>query len=368
MALIKNIGNEYLNYGCWETLSRWLGLIPETLWQNDCELVLLWANSQIHLGDVAVAAQQLNKAISLANGRGDWLIQARALSWRSAAHRLTGNLFNASEDVKQAIQIFTDNNGPSDLMSEAYRRLGEVDKELGHFSEAAQSFHRALDFCANSFDLNCIADLHNSLGIVYGMMGNLTLAGTHFDNASRSWQKVNNQGAEAMALNNMANTYHKCGQYEMALNILQSGLEKARETGYLRIQACIILNIAEVLRDSGRNDDAIIRYKESLELARLAMEPYYATLAKGGLGETYRRIGDLNRSDVLLKEAICELEGCGKDYESILFRIGLGAVDCDRGDFGTATSNLGELCKKLEGFGDKDGLARGYFHLARTVD
>ena len=367
VGLIRNIGEEYLKSGRWEVISKWLSSVPSKYWRDDSELVLLWAWSQIHLGEAAEAARNLNRVISRASKSEDWLIRAKALSWRSATHRLSGNLYEAQRDIKNAIRILTDNDGPADVLGEAYRRLGEVCKEQGRFKQAARCFKRSLRLYSKCFDLDRIAEIHNSLGVVYGLLGDMSKAGSHFDNASQSWQKVKNYGAEAMALNNMANTYYKCGQYEMALSTYNNGLGKTHQWGYRRIEACIMINIAEILRDYGRYDEAIVRYEESLELARLVMEPYYIASAKAGLGETYRRIGDLDRADVLLREVICETEErSGKDYETALFRIRLGAVERDRGNYGGAASLLSESCDKLERFGHRDGLARGYFHLAYT--
>ena len=150
------------------------------------------------------------------------------------------------------------------------------------------------------------------------------------------------------------------------MDTLNSGLEKARETGYRRIEACILISTAEVLRDLDLYDDALAAYHEGLELARQVMEVYYVACATAGIGETYRLLGARDKAEVLLKEAISLAKEQGQIYEAALFATQLGIIEYERGQYETAMAILLSACERLRDIGDKDALAKAYFHLAQA--
>ncbi len=208
--------------------------------------------------------------------------------------------------------------------------------------------------------------MHNSLGVVYKRLGELAKANTQFEHARQGWQKVRNFGALAMTLSNIGIIYQRQGQFDLALKTLRFGLEKARETGYRRVEACILIVIAEVQRDLELYNDALATYQEGLELARQVMETYYVACAKAGIGETHRLLGDYDKAEIILKEAVSQAEEHGQDYEAALFTTQLAIIEYEHGQYEAATRILHNVCDRLRNVGDKDALAKAYFHLAQT--
>ena len=367
VRVIKNIGEDFHNSGKWITVSKWVEALPRDMRLSDPDLVLLHAQSLIHLGDVDKAARALTDILCKVTSREDWLYRAKALSWRSAAFRLAGYFAEARSDAKTAISLLEQHNGPPAILGDAHRRLGNIHMELGRFTLALKHMRRALKCYSAVFDVGRIADMHNSLGVMYKRLGDLTKANMHFEHARQGWQKVKNFGALALTLNNMGLVYQRRGQYELALETFRSGLGKARETGYRRAEALILINIAEVLRDSDLCDDALATYNDGLELARQVMEPYYVAGAKAGMGQTYRLLGDLDKAEVLLKEAISQAEEHGQSHEAMLFGTQLGIIQYERGQYENAMGTLRNLFKRLASIGDRDALARAYFHFSQAA-
>jgi ATP/maltotriose-dependent transcriptional regulator MalT/DNA-binding SARP family transcriptional activator len=366
LRVIKTVGEDFLKSGKWTTVSKWVEALPRDMCLSDPDLVLLHAQSLIHLGEVDEAARLLTGLLCQVASDEEWLYRAKALSWRSAAFRLTGYFAEAKSDIETAIRLLEQHNGPIAILGDTHRRLGNIHMEQGRFTLALRHMRRALKHYASVFDVGQIADVHNSLGVVYKRLGNLVKANMHFERASEGWQKVKNFGAQAMALNNIGYIYQRRGQYDLALDTLRFGLEKARETGYRRIEACILIAMAEVLRDLDLYDDALAAYNEGLELARQAMETYYVAWATAGIGETYRLLGNRDKAEVLLKEAISQAEEQGQSYEATLFTTQLGIIEYERGRYETAMEILRRVCDRLRDIGDKDALARAYFHLAQA--
>jgi len=366
LRIIKTVGEDFHKSGKWGTVSKWVEALPRDLRLSDPDLVLLQAKSLIHLGKVDDAARMLTFLLSEVASEEDWLYRAKALSWRSAAYRLTGLLTEAKCDIKTAIRVLEHHGGPADILGDAHNRLGNIHAEQGRFTLALRHTRRALKHYSSVFDVGQMAAVHNSLGILYKRLGNLNKASMHFEHAREGCQKAKNFGALASVLNNIGSIYQRRGQYDLALETLRFGLEKARETGYQRTEACILISIAEVLRDLDLYEDALATYNQGLEMARQVMEAYYVTCATAGIGETYRLLGDHDKAEVLLKEAIAQAEEQGQNYEATLFVIQLGIIEYERGRYETAVMILNGACERMKVIGDKDALAKTYFHLAQT--
>jgi ATP/maltotriose-dependent transcriptional regulator MalT/two-component SAPR family response regulator len=366
LRIIKEVGEDFHDSGKWATVGKWLEVVPTQILQSDPCLKLLNARGLIHLGEAAKAAQILTGLISELTD-ADWLNRAKALSWRSAAFRLTGHLPEARRDVEEAICVLKKHDGPADVLGDAQKRLGNIHAEQGRFKMAMRQMRYALKQYSAVYDLPRISEVHNWLGIMYKRLGRLAKASAHFEFAREGWQKTNNYGALAMALNNIGIIYQRRGQYNLALDTLRIGQEKARETGYKRIESCILISLGDILRDLTLYDEALAHYKQGLEMARQVMEISYVMHATAGMGETFRLLGDYDKAEVLLEEAISQAEERGQKYESVLFKTRLGIAEYERGRFDAAEKILLDAAKHMGRIGDKDALAKIHFHLAQVA-
>jgi two-component SAPR family response regulator len=188
----------------------------------------------------------------------------------------------------------------------------------------------------------------------------------HFEKARAGWLKTNNFGALSVVLNNIGIIYQRLGQYDLALDTLRSGLGKARETGYRRVEAGTLISIADILRDLGEHKDALSTYQEGQEIARQVMESSLVAYATSGIGETYRLQGEREKADILLKEAFHQAQDQQQPYEAALFSIPIGIIEYERGRFENAENILLDASQRLETIGDKDALAKAYYHLAQN--
>jgi ATP/maltotriose-dependent transcriptional regulator MalT/two-component SAPR family response regulator len=366
IRVIMAVGEGFHDSGKWATVAKWLEAIPANILQSEPYLKLLDARGLIYLGEAAKAARILSGLISELNDK-DWLHRAKALSWRSAAFRLTGHLSEAKRDVEKAISTLKNHKGPAGVLGDAQKRLGNIHAEQGHFKMAIRQMRYALKQYSAVFDLPRISEVHNWLGIMYKRLGLLPKASAHFEFAREGWQKTNNFGALAMTLNNIGIIYQRRGQYNLALDTLRIGLEKARETGYRRIESCILISMGDILRDLTLYDEALVHYHQGLDMARQVMETSYVMYATAGLGETYRLQGDLDKAEVLLEEAVSQAGEKGQKYEVVLFKMRLGIIEYERGRFDAAENIFHDVAKRISRIGDKDALARIHFHLAQVA-
>ncbi|MBI4288050.1 MAG: tetratricopeptide repeat protein [Chloroflexi bacterium] len=366
LRIIKANAESYLKAGRWQTLSRWIQALPDSLRVSEPTLSLFEAESLVHVGHVDRAMQVLNGLLGRLVRDEDWLLRAKALSWRSAAYRLTGHYDEALQDARSAIRLLRRNNGPPSELGEAYRRLGNIHIEEGQFLQAVKCLRRSLRLFVAVFDVNQIAAVHNSLGVVFKRRGDLLQAMTHYKRATEYWGKSENVGALALTLNNLGVLYHRRGEYDLALETFNAGLGKARSAGYVRSEAIICNSLADVQRDLGRYDDAFSNYSRAIELAGQALEPYRATVATAGIGVTYGLRGELDKAESLLREAIVEAEERRQDYDVGQFTLRLGVIRCQQGRYSEAEKLLVGVYRQMERLGDKDAVARCAMHLAQV--
>jgi ATP/maltotriose-dependent transcriptional regulator MalT/DNA-binding SARP family transcriptional activator len=366
VRVIKAVGADFFKSGKWTTISKWLDMLPDALRTSDPEMVILDAQTLAYIGRVDEAVHILSRLIGGFSGEKDWLLKAKALSWRSAAFRLNGYFREARADIGTSIRLLEQHQGPAELLGDAHRRLGDIHAEQGRFPSALRHLQRALRCYSSVLDIGEIARVHNSLGITYKRLGQLARAKMHFEKARAGWLKTKNFGALAIALNNIGLIYQRMGEYNLALETFRSSLEKAKETGYRRVEAGILISIADVLRDMGQYQEAMPVYQEGLELARQLMESSFVAYATAGIGETYRLQGEREKAEILLKEAQHQAEEQEQPYEAALFSIPLGIIEYERGRFERAVAVLNDASQRLETLGDRDALAKVYFHLAQA--
>jgi LuxR family transcriptional regulator, maltose regulon positive regulatory protein len=364
--LIRENGSETLKTGKWIMMQRWLNMLPLNLRITDPELVLLNAQCLIHLGDTNQSQGILTDLLDKRLSKDEWLLRSKALSWRSAAFRLSGYFNEAKSDISTAIQLLKEHQGPPELFGAFYRKLGDIYKDQGQFSSSLKNLQLAQKYYASCFDIGALSIVHNSLGVIYKRLGQLTRAKMHFEKARIGFIKTNNFGELASTLNNIGIICQRFGQYDLALDVYHSGFEKAKESGYLRAEGVIKISIGDVLRDLCRYNEALENYKEGIELSQQSMEPTFISYATAGIGETYRILGQLDKAKILLEEARHQAEDQKQPYEVALFDIQLGIIAYENGQLEQAKRILGDAYNRLQVIGDKDALAKTSFHLAQT--
>ena len=366
VRIIKDIGPNLHKAGKWAIVQRWLNMLPVNSKSSDPELVLLDVKCLIHLGNTEKAQELLTSLLNKPLGEEDWLLKSEALSWLGAVYRLSGYFREAKNHVSTAVRLLEKNHGPTELLGAYHRRLGDIYKDQGQFFSALKHLRIAQKCYTSVFDISALAIVHNSLGVTYKRLGQLTRAKMHFEKARVGWEKIDNPGELANTLNNIGIIHQRFGHYDLALDVFRSGLEKAREAGYLRIEAVIKISMADALRDLGRFSEALGNYDEGIKLARQSLEATYISYATAGIGETYRLLGQYEKAKTLLEEARYQTMDQKQPYETALFDVQLSIIDYETGQNNRAKTLLISAAKRLETMGDKDALAKVYFHLAQV--
>jgi len=362
---VKSVADGFLRRGEYSPLLDWILKIPADVRESDDDLSLILAQCLIHSGELHQAGGILTEIINKGFiDEPSLQLVVKALIWRSAAHRLAGNLENAVVDAETALSQIDHGMSSLELVANAQFRLGNALLDMGNLTKAIKHFKLAVKYSTNSFDLDLIARIQNSLGAAYLRRGDMTTAAIHFEYAREAWEKIGNSGALAATLNGTAYFYQRQGQPERALEILSTALVHARSAGSKRIEASVLIAIGIVRRDLGEYNDALMTLKAALMLGRDAMEKNFVAWARAELGDTYRRMGQYSLAVQLLSEAVEQAHNQSQSVEVVIFKVLLGISKFMNGDKEEAITLLLNTAQVLEAGGDQDALARCYFFLA----
>lgn len=361
---VKAIADELLRGGEFATLIDIINRLPAGIQQIDNDLGLILAQSLIHTGEVHQAGTILTRIIDGHHKDSQFnetLINAYI--WRSAAHRLAGNINNAIIDAKSALSRLRKTTNFS-LIASAQFRLGNALFYTGDLEKAIKHFKLAVKYSADGFDLDLIARIQNSLGAAYLRRGDITSAATHFEHACAGWGKTKNFGALAATQINLAYFCQRQGQSDRALAILATALDHARAAGSKRIEANVLTAIGIAQRDLGDFNNSLISLDSALAVALDAMEKYYILWAKAEMGDTYRRMGQYSRAVQILTEAASQAREQSQTSDADIFGVILGIAKFQDGDNTGGFEILSSIAARLESGGDQDALARCYLFLA----
>jgi len=280
------------------------------------------------------------------------------------ALRVKGDAAWALSSCRRAVDLAARANAPIEVLAEARKQLGQVLFIKGSFSEAAHEFRSVLDIYEQRGDIEETAFVNSCLGSALGSLGRLTESAIHLEQSRQQWRKVGNVKELSGALNNLAMTYYRMGQVDLAREVFLDALTKARASGHQRIEAYALVSLADIDRQSGDRRKAIERYEEAVTLAADLGDMTLSTHAMTGLAHAYRLMGDVGKAEVLARQALASAQERESDYEQGLAQIALGRLWRQQGNLADATSAFSAAVTLFDRANAKMELAESLFYLA----
>lgn len=364
--VVREAGGELIKSGRWKTLCEWIDGLPEKVLASAPQLLVWRAQAALRLGDNDVAVKLSNQAIAAWAKEGDSAGMARALLCRGAALRLIGQPKAAMADIRQALAALRDRPEQSDLVAEARKQLGTTYGQQGDFARAKRQLEKSLALYSKTGELADISRVHDLLGIAYLQLGQLVKAATHLEQAKQGWLNLSNWSELARTLHNLGELYRLKGEHERALSELELALANARRSGHARSEAWVLRTIGDVKQDQGEFQAAIEKYTASLELAKRTLDAYLVTECTCAMSNSYRLIGDYDKAESLIEQAMCHAEEKGSGYELGLCLSVLGLIRCGQCRHKEAVAALKRAARLIEPSGNGRELARIHFYLAQV--
>jgi CHAT domain-containing protein/tetratricopeptide (TPR) repeat protein len=212
------------------------------------------------------------------------------------------------------LELATRQSGDRRDRGRAFNALGDLQVDLGQYSQALERYQRALAERRAIGDQPGIAQSLSSLGCVYRELRQYSDALQSFQDALALMRRqMPDRTTEMFVLNDLGQTYALMGKPQLALEHFQQALKVAQgeiTTTYVQT----LINMGRYYRKQGQPTQAIATYQQAIGLAKRIGDRASTGKAFVGLGKTYLQTNQLPKAADALKEGVGILE---------LLRVGL---------------------------------------------
>ena len=202
-----------------------------------------------------------------------------------------GDIYQRRGDIITAVNMFktilADDKISASVKGDALNQLGVAEYYLGNYEPAIQHLQASLAITEQIGGLFNRAKLYQELELVYRDVGNVQQANDCLEKQITLWRKLNNPEQLAMALNNLGYRHYEQGQYALAEQVYQQGLDSISNLLSTRARYYLMASQADLQRDQGLFHEARASYQRALNLIA-GKEPYAHIEVLTNLATLYR--------------------------------------------------------------------------------
>ena len=252
------------------------------------------ANAHLELAEFEAALGLAGEALARAVEQEDRKLEVAALGVLSTIAYQRGEIEQAAEHAKRGLELSREISDPESEAA-ALMRLGDLERQAGRFAGAGRLYEDSLairrrlgDRMGEAHSLHTLGVLaeeqgeeeaeslleqalaleeregfrflagmtHNSLGILHSNRGDGGRARRHFEAALELYDQVGAKQQAIHTLSNLANSWHREGEVERALEINGKALELARQVDSKVTAGLLSFNRAYLATSLGRLDEA----------------------------------------------------------------------------------------------------------------
>jgi LuxR family maltose regulon positive regulatory protein len=362
--LIQQIGSSLVKGGRLRTLAEWLDALPPETLDSRPALLCLRGIAAVMLGEVERGLSTLSQAEAASRAADDRPRLARALVWRTVAHRFLGNYQASLADAKEALALTDGDESLRAIQAEALKAIGLSLSRMGQLNEAIEWLLQSLTAYDALDEAQNVAMVLMELGTTHMSDGRYDQASAHYGRALDYWRKTDNVTQQAALLNNLGVLHHLRGEYERADSLLEEALICAEQSGHARAEAAALASIGDLYADLDAPEATLDAYRQAREIARRIEDRFlllYLNLAEAALA---RSRGDLGRARDLLESGRRLAQQSGSDFEQGLYQLEAGRLALAEGDPQEAISYLEGTSQRFDDGGQQVEGARAHLYLA----
>ncbi|MGB3903834.1 MAG: tetratricopeptide repeat protein [Anaerolineae bacterium] len=362
--LVEAVAAWAFKSGRWSSLLSWTESLTG---QASLSPWILYWQSKVFTdsGRLDDAIRALDMAKEGFSETGERLGTVRALLEESYIHRLRAEYEAATVKAQQVLSMM-DGDRESAVVGLAHRTLGicyglqgQLVEGVAQLEEALRSFERLED------EYNVANTLHDMGTIHFSVDDEKYL--DYSRKALAHWRRLGATAPLCMTLNNIGVAHYRQGRFDEALSALQEALAESQALGLLRPQAYAQATMGDVHRARGEYGLAQGAYEQALALAEEATEGFLVSYLWDALGNLQRVLGNYEKAEELIGNAIEKAYEHGSDQEVAVSLISQGILLHVEGRDGEALRVLRQAVATLQNLGVKQELAKAHFHLASAL-
>lgn len=313
---IEMAGLSLFHRGRLQTLGQWIEALPPELVTVRPFLLALQGITVVTVGEVAQGLSLLTQAETTYRRQQNPTGLARALVWRSVAHRFQASYQAALADADEALSLSQQEN-LAVIQAEALRAKGTSLHHIGRSKEAITCWEQSLLAYEKLDEQHNVAILQMELGMAYESGGAYASAEAVYEKARAYWKKNTNLTWLANLLNNLGVLYHLQGNYEQANDTLQEALDCARQSANVYAEAFALTSLGDLYRDLNAWQAAESAYQQAQKIAQRFLRLYLGVAQ----AKLFRLKGELTQARIRLEAAHAYVQESDSRYEHGLYQL-----------------------------------------------
>lgn len=233
-------------------------------------------------------------------------LRAEALRRLGVLHHLRAEPKIARELCERSCDVAAE-AGADDLAADAFNALGGFALERGELTEAAESYHHALELAAASTTL--VAKIEQNLGIVANIQGEWSEALEHYSRSLAAYEAGADRRGCAYAHHNLGMIHADQKRWSDADRHYQTSQALAAAAGDRHLGGIALMNRAEVRLAQGDLEGARAGAEQALVIFNEVDARRHKAGAHRLLGMVFRQRGQLALAESHLRSALEIAEG-----------------------------------------------------------
>jgi len=302
------------------------------------------------LGRVEDERSDLEALLALSGAYDDPAKQARVLVDWADFHNRCGQFEQALDSGRAALATFEqaeDRNG----RVLALEQIGKTFEEQGEFALAREQAQAALEAFVEAGNAVGEAGCVKSLGVIHARLGELTEAMTRFENARDRYRALGDRKGEADMLGNLGALSYYLGDYEATIRFTEQAQPMFEEMGNLAGSARCLSNLGNSYSALGAFTEALACHQQSLGIYEQLEDASSCADSYSNLGNAYHALAvqglpELYTATPHLAREIAEALRCHNEALSIRREIQAQSGEAiSLFGLGSAHLTIGELDK-----------------------
>lgn len=267
--------------------------------------LLARATGHFQLGDPEQALASYREGLALAERLGDPLLRGGCLNGIAAVAMKQGDLDGALASFTEAAAEL-ERAGNRQKLAGVYNNISVIYYNQGRYDRALDFMFKALADYEAAADERGQGVVLNAIGNVYNKLGDPEAAGEHFTRALAIAERTGHRQLAVGCLVNLAEILIQQQRWDEALARLEPALALAQEIGSREYVSVCLNNIGDVLREKGQPEPALRHYLESQKLFEAMNARPRLAVSAINIGKLYLQTGRLAEAEGQLRRALAE--------------------------------------------------------------
>lgn len=219
------------------------------------------------------------------------------------------------------------------VMGGVYWAFGNYDKSLSHYLEALKIYQNLEDFRGRS-------DCLNNIGEVYKKLGEYNNALDYLTHALSVKEKIDGRATSALIYNNLGELYALMGEFDKAEEYYSIAINAAKEKDDKRVLAYSIDGLGTLYLERGEYDKSILNFKQAFLYRDELNDLRGASYALFNLGRAYFQQNMLDSAEYYFEKGLINAQkSSAVDVKMSLYQS-LSILDSVRNNYKKAFGNF----------------------------